>query len=170
MISELARRPSTADLRTRFLHRNITKVIYKCKDLAHINRSMKTELKIINRMFMNPTLYNLITPIAYLATRDTDFLAYSDACLQASGAQVPTIEFWCHVEWPSATKFLTLKKLRVTRRCPLTHKLISINLLEYVAEILTYAAVIVFFSLKRKVCLHPHVLLLIYTDNMSAKS
>ena len=169
MISELVRRPSTADLRARFLHRNIAKEIYKCKALAHINRSMKTELKIINRILMNPTLYNLTTPIAHLATRDPDFLAYSDACLEAAGAQVPTLKFWWHIEWPSTIKSLTLKRLRVTRHCPLTHKLISINLLEYVAEILTYAAVTVFFSFNRQVCLHPYPLLLIYTDNMSTK-
>ena len=55
---------------------------------------MKTEWKIINRILMNPTLYNLTTPIAHLATRDPDFLAYSDACLEAAGAQVPTLKFW----------------------------------------------------------------------------
>ena len=169
MISELARRPSTANFRSRFFHRYIAKEIYKCKAVAHINRSMKTELKIINKILMNPTLYNLTTPIAHLVTRDPNFLAYSDACLETSRAQVPTLEFWWHIEWPSAIKSSTLKKLRVTRRCPLTHKLISTNLLEYVAEIFTYAAVTVFFSLNRKVCLHPHPLLIIYTDNMSAK-
>ena len=93
MISELARRPSTADLRARFLHRNIAKEIYKCKALARINRSMKTELNIIKRILINPTIYNLTTPIAHLATQDPDFLAYSDACLEAAGAQVPTLKF-----------------------------------------------------------------------------
>ena len=110
---------------------------------------MKTELKIINMILMNPALYSLTTPIAHLATRDPVFLVYSDACLEAAGAQVPTLKFWWHIEWPSTIKSLTLKRLRVTRHCSLTHKLISINLLEYVAEILTYAAVTVFFSLNR---------------------
>ena len=96
---------------------------------------------------MNPTLYSLTTPIARLATRDPDFFTYSDACLEAAGAQVPTLKFWWYIEWSSTIKSLTLTKLRVTRHCPLNHKLISINLLEYVAEILTYAAVTVFFSL-----------------------
>ena len=55
---------------------------------------MKTELKIIKRILMNPTLYNLTTSIAHLTTRDLDFLTYSDACLEAAGAQVPTLKFW----------------------------------------------------------------------------
>ena len=122
---------------------------------------MLTELKIITEILKDPARYNLTTPIAHLATRDPDFTAYSDTCLEATGAQVPTLHFWWHVEWPDTIKSLTLKKLRVTRRCPLTYLLISINLLEFAAEIITYAAVTVFFSLHPGICLNPYPLLFI---------
>ena len=59
---------------------------------------MNTQLKIITMILMHPTIYNLTTPIASLATRDPDFLAYSDTCLEAAGTQVTTLKFWWHIE------------------------------------------------------------------------
>ena len=170
MISELARTPKPVDLRVRFLQRNIAREIYQCKAKAHVTKNMKIELKIIHEVLLHPLKYNLTSPIAHLATRLPDFTGYSDACLEAAGAQVPALHFWWHIEWPHVIKSLTLKHLRVTRKCPLTNKLISINLLEFVAEIITYAAVTVFFSLNPSSCSHPYPVLLIWTDNMSAKA
>ena len=95
---------------------------------------MKTELNIIREILLNPSQYNLTTPIAHLATRGPYFNAYSDACLEVTGAQIPTLKVWWCVEWPTTIKSLTLEKLRVLRRCLLTSKLISINLLNFVAD------------------------------------
>ena len=129
MISELAHTPKPVDLRVRFLQRNIAREIYQCKAKAHVTKNMKTELKIIHEVLLHPLKYNLTSPIAHLATQLPDFIGYSDACLEEAGAQVPTLHFWWHIEWPHVIKSLTLKHLCVTRKCPLTNKLISINLL-----------------------------------------
>ena len=129
---------------------------------------MKTELKLIHEVLLHPLKYNLTSPIAHLATRLPDFTGYSDTCLEAAGAQVPALHIWWYIEWPHVIKSLTLKHLCITRKCPLTNKLISINPLEFVAEIITYAAVTVLFSLNPSSCSHPYPILLIWTDNMSA--
>ena len=55
------------------------------------------------------------------------------------------LKFWWHVELPPSIKSLTLKFLRVKRRCTLSNKLVSINLLEFLTEIICYVAVIVLF-------------------------
>ena len=131
---------------------------------------MRTELKIVTEILKNPARYNLTNPIAHVATQYPDFTAYNDACLEAVGSQVLTLHFWWHVEWPDTIKSLTLKTLRVTRRCTLTNLLISINLLEFAAEIITYAAVTVFFSLHPDICLNPYPILLIWRENWIKKS
>ena len=122
-------------------------------------------------MLLNPSWFNLIPPISHLVTRDLDVNTYSDDYLEVTGAKVPTIKLWWYIEWPSTIKSLTLKKTRVNRRCPHTNnKLISINLLECVADIITYDTVAISFSFDSSIFLHPYPLLFIWTDDMSAKT
>ena len=109
MISELTRRPSPVDIRVHFLQWNIAKEIYTRTATAHITKNMKTGLNIIREILLNSSWYNLKTPIAHLEIRDPDFNVYSDACLETAGAQVQSLKFWWHVEWPDTIKSLTRK-------------------------------------------------------------
>ena len=85
--------------------------------------------------------------------REPDFITYGDACLEAGGGFQKDV-FWWHVEWPEAIKKLTLKRLTVTKKCPVTDKLISINLLEFLVEIINYAAITVLFQTHPELCKH----------------
>ena len=130
---------------------------------------MRSELKIMDKVFPNPKQYNLGTPIAHLVQREPDFVTYGDACLEAGGG-FSDGKFWWHVEWPESIKNLTLKRLTFTRKCKVTDKLVSINLLEFAVQIINYAAITVMFREHPELCPHGFPLLLNWIDNMSAKS
>ena len=105
---------------------------------------MRTELNIMKQILSTPKMYNLETPIAHIIKRDPDFTSYGDACLEAGGGYSENL-FWWHIEWPDQIKSLTIKNLTVTRRCLQTNNLVSINLLEFVVDIINYAAITLLF-------------------------
>ena len=100
---------------------------------------MRKELKYIKDVLSNPSQYNLNTPIAHMIDREAEYIAYGNASLEVAGGFFEG-NFWWHVEWLEEIKALTLKNLMVTRICKMTNRLISINLLEFVVEIINYAA------------------------------
>ena len=95
----------------------------------------------MKEVLSNPNKYKLETPIAHIIVREPDFITVGDSCLEATGAKSDKLKVWWHVEYPEKTKALTLKRLKTTRRCRLSNRLISINLLEFVVEIIIYAVV-----------------------------
>ena len=157
------------ELKQRFLLKKVAKDTYKCQAKAYINKSMGNELKMMINILSHPKHFNLETPIAHVITRDPDFITYGDACLEAGGGYSENI-FWWHEEWPEAIKALTIKNLTVSRKCKESNKLVSINLLEFVVEILNYAAITVLFKENPTLCAHSFPLLLNWTDNMTSKS
>ena len=123
----------------------------------------------MDKVLSNPEQYNLGTPIVHLDQREQNSVTYGDACLEAGG-RFSNGKFWWHVEWPESIKKLTLKRLTFTRKCNITHKLVSINLLEFAVQIINYAAITVMFKEHPELCPHGFPLLLNWIDNMSAKS
>ena len=119
---------------------------------------MRLEIKIINKVLWNPKNYKLGTPIAYVILREPDFITVGDSCLEAASAKSDKLKFWWHVEYPERIKALTLKRLTITRKCKLSNKLISINLLEFAVEIICYAAVTYLFSKTIPSYVHNHIL------------
>ena len=99
--------------------------------------------------------------------RDPDFITYGDACLEVGGGFADQL-FWWHVEWPREIKKLTLKHLKITRKCHTSKDLVSINLLEFAVEIINYAAIIVCFKEHPTTCSHESQLPLNWTDNMTS--
>ena len=63
-----------------------------------------------------------------------------------------------------------MKILKTKRRCKLSNKLISINLLEFVVEIISYAAVTVLFKDNPKLCSKSYPLLLNLTDDKTSEA
>ena len=150
------------DLKEKFLQSKIAKDTYKCQHKAFINKTMKSELRTMINILSNPDKYNLETPIAHIVKREPDFVTFGDACLEAGGGFSENL-FWWHVEWPDEIKALTLKNLRVTRKCHLSKELISINLLEFAVEIINYAAITVLFRENSSLYKHLYPLLLNWT-------
>ena len=132
-------------LKERFVSKKIAQETYRCQHKAFIDKSMRDELGIMKDILSNTSVYNLESPIAHIIKREPDFISYGDASLEAGGGYCENL-FWWHVEWPSEIKRLTLKNITVTRRCNETNELVSINLLEFVVEIINYAAVTTFFQ------------------------
>ena len=130
---------------------------------------MRTELDIMKQILSNPKKYNLETPIAHIIERDPDFTSYGDACLEAGGGYLENL-FWWPVKWPEQIKSLTIKNLTVTRKCSQSNNLVFINLLEFVVEIINYAAITLLFQNHPALCQHGFPLLLNWTDNMSSKT
>jgi hypothetical protein len=141
MITELSKSKNTEQfqIRERYVQSKIAKEIFKCREMVHINKPMRIELKYIKDVLSNPKRFNLKIHIAHMIDREPEYIAYGDASLEAAGG-FSEGNFWWHMEWPEEIKALTLKNLTVTRRCKITNKLISINLLEFVVEIINYAA------------------------------
>ena len=106
----------SSELKHRFVDSKIAKETYKCQDKVFINKSMKYELNMMINILSKPKEYNLETPIAHIVKRIPDFITLGDACLEAGGGYSENL-FWWHIEWPEVIKNLTLKRLKITRRC-----------------------------------------------------
>ena len=131
---------------------------------------MRSEFQIITTVFSQPLKYNLETPIALIVTRGLAFITYGDACLEAVGGFSEGLKFWWHVEFPDFIKSKTLKKMTITRKCVLSKELVSINLLEFLTEIINYAAVTVLHHSGSTIYLRRFHFLLNWTDNQVSKA
>ena len=123
----------------------------------------------MKNILSNPNQFNLEAPIAHVINRHPDFISYGDASLEAAGGFSRDL-FWWHIEWPDQIKSLTLKKIIVTRKCLDTDKLVSINLLEFIVEIINYIAITQLYKEEPKLCSHSNPLLMNWTDNTTALS
>ena len=110
MISELAnaRHTDTHELKDKFIQSKIAKEIYNCQHKAFINKTMRSELKIMQHILSHPKQYNLETPIAHLIKREPEFITFGDACLEAGGGFQQDECLW-HVDWHNEIKKLALK-------------------------------------------------------------
>jgi hypothetical protein len=76
------------------------------------------------------------TPIAHLVRRDPSSLAWSDSSLKAAGGYSSTMKYWWYIEWPAEVRQYTLIYVRNNSE----GTLVSINVLEYAALLINYAA------------------------------
>ena len=171
MIDTVAQCNDPSDLQARFLQRNIAKAIYSYTAVTYVNKTLRSELKIIKDILSHPLQYNVVTPIAHLVPRAPDFVTYGEACLEAAGGFSEDLDFWWHIEFPPSIKSKTLKNLTVTRRCPLSLELVSINLLEFLTEIINFVVeVSMLFRADTSLCLYPFTVHLNWTDNQTSQA
>ena len=148
--------------------KRIAKETYKFKHKVFIDKSMRTELKIMKDILENLDRYCLDTPIAHVIKRKPDFTSYGDSSLEAGGGC--SSDFLWHIEWPNEIKALTLKNITVSRRYQETGVLVSINILEFAVEIVNYEAVTLLFKDDPALSGHEYSMLLDWTDNMTSKT
>ena len=103
---------------------------------------------------------------------DHDFVSYGDSSLFAAGVYSIELNFWWHVEWPVNIQKKTFKYFQYSYKDASTGELIFINLLEYVAAILNYAAASVRFHENSSTgsTTSPFPVLLKFSDNESINS
>ena len=123
MIEIVVQWNNSSDLQVRFFFSVIS--------VTYINKTLRSELKIMKKILSHPLQYNLETSIAHLVPRDPDFVTYGDACLEAAGGFSEDLKFWWHTEFLPSIKSKILKNLTVTRHCPLSQELVFVNLLEF---------------------------------------
>ena len=93
------------------------------------------------------------------------FRAWSDSCLYAAGGFSSDMGFWWYHEWPDSVRKQTLVYVRNNKE----GNLISINVLEYAALLINYAAAY-HFHMKHPDHSDPYPQVLFYADNTAAES
>ena len=149
----------------RFFASAIAKRIWNEKAITYINSDIREELNFIRTVFGDPTTYKWSSPIAHLIPRESDYESWQDSCLRGAGGFSILLHFWWTLEWPHVIEKRTLRYLRKGDR-----HLISINLLEYAAIIISLAAAILTWEQLPMNRQPNHPILLLWTDNTSAAS
>jgi len=142
--------------------------IWNTKRRFHINNALRKELKLLLHIFTNIDSFPFVTPIAHIIPRQADFTAKGDACLDGAGGFSTDLSFWWFLEWPSFVKKRTIKYF-IKYYHGIQGATLSINLLEYVAIILSFAAAATRISQSTSPAI-PNPLLSIMSDNTTAIS
>jgi len=142
--------------------------IWNTKRRFHITPSLRRELHLLYSIFSDTATFPFTTPIAHLVPRSPEFVAKGDACLDGAGGFSSCLSFWWFLEWPSFVKKKTLKHY-IKYYYGVQGNKLSINLLEYVAIILSFAAAASCLSLGHPLS-QPNPLLQIFSDNTTAIS
>ena len=107
---------------------------------------MRNELNFLHVIFMDNTTYPINKIIFHLIDRHPGFTVFGDACLETYGGFSYKSQFWWHLEFSQEIKYLALKQYIVLTRNKLTDKLVSINILEFITEIVKCSAIFVVLS------------------------
>ena len=81
------------------------------------------------------------TPIVHIILRCHNFDSLGDACLYGGGGFSLSMLFWWHITWPDEIKHRTIL-YKIQKK-----KLISINVIEFLAIIINYCAALTHWRL-----------------------
>ena len=151
------------DVRT-FAAAATSRVVHASHNRHYISRTLREELQLLTRVLQSPHVC-LRTPIGHLIRRDPSSTAWSDSCLYAAGGFSVDMGFWWYIEWPPEVHKHTL----IYRRNNKDGKLVSINVLEYAALLINYAATTLYY-LSHPDPSDPSPLVLFNADNTAAES
>ena len=136
--------------------------IWNTKKRFHITNALRKELKLLYYLFSNPDTFPFTSPIAHIIDREPDFEAKGDTCLDGAGGYSTDLSFWWFVEWPEYVKQKTVKYF-IKYYYGVQSTRLSINLLEYIAIILSFAAAITRVTQGIKIS-QPHPTVLLYSE------
>ena len=172
MASEVAKEPymDIKDLRQKFLDRKIARDVYHSHVKVFITVKMREELDFLIQVLEDDSKFPLSSPIAHLAQRIPDCQTFGDACLDAAGGFSEDLKFWWHLQFPLCIRKLTLRHFQILVKEKRGHELITINVLEFVTEIINFAAALTFHGLNPEWAGHPYPTLLNWTDNRTARA
>jgi len=134
-----------------------------------VSPSLRKELKFLQYLFKHRTKFKFSSPIAHIIPRDYDYSAKGDACLDGAGGFSSSLKFWWYIQWPDKIKMKTIKHFVKTYKT-ISGGFVSINLLEYVTIIISYAACVIQLQNMHNDLPHPNPTLLIESDNTTAVS
>ena len=133
-----------------------------------LNRTARWELKLI-RMALTAEWIDMHRPIGHLVPgRDPSAESKSDSSLHAAGGYSKDLGFWWYIQWPKEVRSRTIKFITTIRAEDGT--LVSINVLEYAAMIITYLASYYVLVMVNPSAADPYSLLKLWADNTTAES
>ena len=118
------------------------RAIWRCKSTNFITKRMRYSLSWLRAILMDRNASFWETPIAHLIPREPTMVCEFDACLDGAGGICHHKKFLWILQWPETVKQFTLNRI-LSRN---NSDLIDINLLEFAASIICYAASIVAIS------------------------
>jgi hypothetical protein len=162
MRDQYSRHPTDSS-RFRFFSRKVARAIYDFKSRTFITPAIREEIDFLVHVLSDPIKYRWQSPIAHLIRREHDGETHQDACPRGAGGFSSDFDFWWTVVWPEPI----YQRTRLQRNDP---SRISINLLEYAAIIFGLAGAIVAWEMLPVNSRPAHPMILLWTDNMTAKA
>jgi hypothetical protein len=156
-------RHPTDSSKYRFFCKKVARVIYDSRAKTFYTTEVKEEIAFITKVFSDPITYRWESPIAHLIDREHDYEVLQDSCLTGAGGFSALLRFWWSFQWLDEI----VKRTRLARNS--IHR-ISINLLEYGALIVGLAGSIVAWESLPTESRPAHPMILLLTDNTTAKS
>jgi hypothetical protein len=153
----------TQSSRYRFFAQKVARTIFDAKSQTFITPAIKWEADFLIHVLSDPITYKWESPIAHLIPREHTGESHQDACPKGSGGFSTDSDYWWTVVWPQLIYLRTL--LPSTDKCYIT-----INLLEYAALIFGLAGAIVAWEMLPPTTRPPYPVMLLWTDNMTAKA
>ena len=145
----------------------ISKAVWKCNSKTYVDKQMRECIDAITDVFDNPTKYRWECPIPMLIPREPTWGSKTDSSLAGAGGFCLDLRIWVFIEWPLAIRNRTIKSLAYRQGKIPTHKLITINDLEFAVVIIMYLAVACRVQGMATVPVQPILLNLV--DNTSAE-
>ena len=154
---------ATSNERT-FAQSATARQVHACTNKHWINKTLLQELHLITKA-LESALISKRAPIGHLIRRDPSATAWSDSCLYAAGGFSTDMRFWWYFEWPPEVRKFTLVYVRNNAN----GDLISINVLEYAAILINYAATTLYYETHHEPS-DPYPLVLFNADNRASES
>ena len=154
----------TAERHRTFAQSETARRVHSSRKEHWINRTLREELHLVLAILRSRQVRHR-TPLGHLVRRDPSARAWSDSCLYAAGGFSTDMGFWWYIDWPDKIRKYTLVYIRNNAE----GKLISINVLEYAALFINYAAATLFYQLNPDPT-DPYPLALFFADNTAAES
>lgn len=147
-----------------FAQSETARLIHACPTKHWINTTLREELHLLTAVLSSPEV-KMRTPIAHLVRRDPSAIAWSDSSLTASGGYSDKMGFWWYYKWPESVHKQTLIYIRNNK----DGQLVSINVLEYAALLINYAAAFHYYKNNPDPS-DPYPSVLFYADNSASES
>jgi hypothetical protein len=141
----------------------VAKVIYDPCAKTSYTTEVREEIAFITKVFSDPITYRWESPIAHLIDRENNYKVVQDSCLTGASGFLALLWFWWSFLWPDEI----IKRTRLPRN---SIHCISINLLEYGALIVGLAGSIVAWESLPTNPRPAHLMILLLTENTTAKS
>ena len=143
----------------------VARAVFHHSAKHYINSTLRQELKLILRALKDESIPKC-SPISHLIPREALGWGRTDSCLRAAGGYSPALKFWWYIEWPQSIQRRTLLHIRNKAN----KQLISINVLEYAALLVTFILAHRIISEEGHFTKDPHPHFLVEGDNTASES